>query len=111
MEVVISNIVLWLLSIIIPIIGAFACKAINYLAEKYKMDAYVPEFEKIIQEGVDFGEKIAIEFLGDASVDIENETIATALEYVNNNGPKLAKKLGFSQEQLTDKIEAKLNEL
>ncbi len=114
MEVVMTNIIVGIVGLVFSALSVLAGKALNYLAEKYKLDAYAPEFENILDEALDFGESLAMEAIAKkdiGEIEIENETLANALEYVSNNGPKLAKKLGFSQEQIEDKLAAKLSRL
>lgn len=81
----------------------------TWLARKLKLDALAPELEKIVDEGIRFGKsKAKLLAEKNSHVDIQNKAVAEALNYVLRNGPVTAKKLGYSPEQLRDKILAKI---
>lgn len=93
------------LEILSALLLGLASWGVSWLTRKFKLDALAPELEKIVDEGIKFGVGKVRRFAGDkASFDVHNEAASEALNYVLRNGPKTAKKLGYSPEQLRDKI-------
>ena len=96
------NHALQLLGLVLMGIGSWAAK---WLGNKFKLDSLSPELEKLVHEGVQFGtNKLKRLASSRAKVDVGSEIAAEALSYVTRNGPRMIKKLGYSQEQLRDKI-------
>ena len=84
---------------------ALASWAATWLARKLKLDSLAPELERIVEEGVKYGTNKLKRLASDkGKVDVQSEIAAEALGYVTRNGPKAMKALGYSQEQIRDKI-------
>lgn len=96
-----------LLAMIFMALGSWAA---SWLAQKFKLDSLEPELDRIINEGVRFARRHVKSLLGDqVGVQVDNEIAGKALQYVADNGPKTAKKLGYTTEQLRARIEAYLD--
>jgi len=96
-----------ILGMVLMALGSWAA---SWLAHKFKLDSLEPELDRIITEGVRFARRQVKGLVGNqVGVHVDNEIAGKALQYVADNGPKTAKKLGYTPEQLRARIEAYLD--
>ena len=108
----------FIMNVVIPVLGSIvlglASVAAKYVSKKFKLqnDAEIRKyFMKYVQDGVDYGKGQALQLAetGKFTLSVKNTAVAMGANFVINQAPLAMKALNFSESQVRDLVESKLN--
>jgi len=108
----------FMLNVVVPVLGSIvlglASVAARYVSKKFKLqnDAEIRKyFMKYVQDGVDYGKSQALQLAqtGKFTLPVKNSAVAMGANFVINQAPVAMKALNFSEAQVRDLVESKLN--
>jgi len=96
------------LAIVATVAGVSAM--VNHFGSKFlailNLEKYQNIFDVYVEEGADYAIGLLKDKIDIDKIEIENDLLREAVEYVNKNAPETLKNLGITEENLYQKVRA-----